>query len=63
MISCNLINESDNSSGCISGIFGLPGLATWVALPDQPKSNYKAWYSSMLPAQMIRARYYVLPKR
>jgi len=33
-MSCNSINESDNSSGFISGFFGLPGLATWAARPD-----------------------------
>ena len=33
MISCDLINKSDNSSGFISGFFRLPGLATWAARP------------------------------
>ena len=33
MISCDLINKSDNSSGFFSGFFGLPGLATWAARP------------------------------
>ena len=39
MISCDLINKSDNSSGFISGFFGLPGLATWAARPDMTRSN------------------------
>jgi len=33
VISCESINKSDNSSGFISGFFGLPGLATWAARP------------------------------
>ena len=39
MISCDLINKSDNSSGFISGFFGLPGLATWAAQPGPTRPN------------------------
>ena len=39
MISCDLINKTDNSSGFISGFFGLPGLATWAARPDPTRSK------------------------
>ena len=54
VISCDLMNKNDYSSGFISGFFGLPGLPTWAtrpgpnpltppARPNQPRPNCEAW--------------------
>ena len=59
MISCDLINKTDNSSGFISGFFGLPGLATWAARPDPTRSKPGLAQSAQVVQEQGLSQFYL----